>query len=97
MKIIEAAAYGLPVVATRLAAEGLDFDESTEIILEDHADKIAKACIALLSDPERCRAIGAAARAKAAVTYQQSSVIGTLRELLRNAARRKENGVVGSS
>jgi len=93
IKIIEAAAHGLPVVATRMAAEGLDFVDGAEIILRERPDKIAEACIALLSDPERCREIGAAARAKAAAIYEQGSVIASLQVLLRSVVKGRHSGL----
>jgi glycosyltransferase involved in cell wall biosynthesis len=84
LKIIEAAAHGLPVVATRLAAEGLDFENGSEIILEERPNRIAEACTSLLLNPARCRTIGSAARARVAVSYEISNVIGSLRQLLRS-------------
>jgi glycosyltransferase involved in cell wall biosynthesis len=86
IKIIEAAAHGLPVVATRLAADGLDFTDGDEIVLADDPAAIAQACIDLLLDPARCRAIGAAARAKAAARYHRKDVIASLRKRLRSIA-----------
>jgi glycosyltransferase involved in cell wall biosynthesis len=86
LKIIEAAAHGLPVVATPLAAEGLNFENGTEIILEEHPVRIAESCISLLLDPGRCRAIGSAARAKVAALYEQSTVISSIQQLIRRVA-----------
>jgi glycosyltransferase involved in cell wall biosynthesis len=65
IKIIEAAAHGIPVAATRMAAEGLNFVDGVEIVLTDSPGSISQACIELLSDPVCCREIGLAARAKA--------------------------------
>ena len=86
IKIIEAAAHGVPVVATRLAAEGLDFTDGDEIVLAESPEAIAQACVALLSDPDRCRAIGTAAREKAAARYQLKNVIASVRKRLRSIA-----------
>ncbi len=86
IKIIEAAAHGVPVVATRLAAEGLDFTDGDEIVLAESPEAIAQACVALLSDPDRCRAIGTAAREKAAARYQLKNVIASVQKRLRSIA-----------
>jgi len=79
IKIIEAAAHGLPVVATRIAAEGLDFADGVEIVLTESPGAIAQACIELLSDPVRCREIGMAARAKATAVYQRLDAVASIR------------------
>jgi glycosyltransferase involved in cell wall biosynthesis len=84
LKIIEAAAHGLPVVATRVAAEGLAFESGSEIILEERPNKIAEACTSLLLNPVRRRTIGSAARAKVSASYDISTVIDSLRQILRN-------------
>lgn len=55
IKILEAMAWGVPVIATPLAAEGLDLLDGEEVLLaETDADLAAKA-VALCRDPERLR------------------------------------------
>lgn len=82
IKIIEAAAYELPIVSTSIGAEGLDFEEGQEIVLRDSAAHIADACVSLLQDPARRRAMGAAARRKAAQLYDREAVIRKVRKRL---------------
>jgi glycosyltransferase involved in cell wall biosynthesis len=70
IKIIEAASYGKPVVSTRVGAEGLEFEDGTEILLRDEPHQFADEAL-------RSR-IGQAARAKATKLYDRRNVIGLI-------------------
>ena len=75
IKIIEAAAYGKPIVSTHLGAEGLNFADGREILLRDDMKAFAEACIQLLRNYELCKKLGQAARAKAVERYNQQNVL----------------------
>jgi glycosyltransferase involved in cell wall biosynthesis len=75
IKIIEAAAYGKPVVSTQAGAEGLDFVDGREILLRDNPRAFAETCIELLRDDAFCTSIGQAARTKAVARYDRESMI----------------------
>jgi glycosyltransferase involved in cell wall biosynthesis len=79
-KIIEAAAYGKPVVSTSMGAEGLDFAPGKEILIRDDPASFAETCIELLSNPSLCEKIGTAAKTKAARLYDRKAVVGLIRE-----------------
>jgi glycosyltransferase involved in cell wall biosynthesis len=83
LKILEAAAMGKPVVSTRLGAEGLNMEGGHEILLTDEPREFARAVGELLSDPQRRRALGEAARAKVKEEYSLAALRGSLREALR--------------
>ena len=51
VKIIEAAAYGKPIVSTRIGAEGLQMRDDHDIVIRDDPKAFAEACINLLTDP----------------------------------------------
>ena len=53
IKILEAMAWGLPVAATSLAAEGQGFVENEEIVVSDTDEGLSRLIIALCSEPER--------------------------------------------
>ena len=53
LKILEAMAAGLPVVATPLAAEGLDLVDGEEVFLAESSEALANGVIALCRDPDR--------------------------------------------
>ena len=74
VKIIEAAAYGKPVVSTAMGAEGIQMDHGKEIFLYDNPNAFAKACIELLSDPGLCDRMGSAARAVVISKYDKKIV-----------------------
>ncbi len=74
IKLIEAAAHARVSVATRVAAEGLDFTDQSEIILADTDQQIAAHCINLLSNPEQRERLGQAARKRMLDLYDATSV-----------------------
>jgi glycosyltransferase involved in cell wall biosynthesis len=53
IKILEAMAYGCPVVSTVIGAEGLEVTDGENIAIGDDADTFASKCIDLLQDEER--------------------------------------------
>lgn len=63
LKLLEAFAYGVPVVATRKAAEGLDVTDGAECILVDTPEGMAHGCRRLLEDATLRNALAARARA----------------------------------
>jgi len=58
LKIFEAMAMGLPVVSTRIGAEGLPVTDGQDIVLADSPEQIANAAIQLLTDAAAARALG---------------------------------------
>ncbi len=62
IKILEAAAFARPVVASRAALGGLDLVPDREVVVADGADATAAAVLGLLGDPFRADALADAAR-----------------------------------
>lgn len=79
IKIIEAAAYAKPIVATTIGAEGLDFVNGQEIFLRDNAAGFAEACVKLLRDEELGKKLGLAARIKVASLYDKNVIVQKIR------------------
>lgn len=50
-KIVMAMSYGLPVVATRIGAEGMLLDDGTQLLLADAPAEFAEACLRAYADP----------------------------------------------
>jgi glycosyltransferase involved in cell wall biosynthesis len=69
LKILEAAACGVPVVATSVGADGLDLVPDTEIRVRDGAQEFAAAVAQLLADPAATARQAAAARARVEASY----------------------------
>jgi glycosyltransferase involved in cell wall biosynthesis len=69
LKILEAAATGVPVVSTGVGAEGLDLADETEILRRDEPEGFAAAIAAILADPRAARRQAEAARARVERDY----------------------------
>lgn len=82
IKIIEAAAYGKPIVATGIGAEGLEMRDGMEVVLRQDAESFADACLHLLTNREAAQRLGAAARAAAIRHYERSAVVRLIRRRL---------------
>ena len=82
LKIIEAAAYGKVIVSTQVGAEGLDLRDGEEIILRDGARAFAEACIDLLKDLSRCRAMGLAARKAVEPRYDRRHIVSRIKDTI---------------
>jgi glycosyltransferase involved in cell wall biosynthesis len=63
VKVAEALAAGKAVVATALAAEGLEANDGNQLLLSEDAEGIADSVVSLLLDPHRRGALAARARA----------------------------------
>jgi polysaccharide biosynthesis protein PslH len=72
LKILEAMAAGVPVVSTRLGAEGLDVEDGREILLADTAADIIAAVDRLAADPELRGQLAGNARALVRRCYDWS-------------------------
>jgi glycosyltransferase involved in cell wall biosynthesis len=57
LKIYECMAAGVPVVSTKVGAEGLRYQDGKDIVIADDPGEIADACVHLLSDDQARRAI----------------------------------------
>lgn len=62
LKVMEAAAYGRPIVSTRIGAEGIDLKDGSEILLVDTPQTFADACVKLLTDYPFAVKMGSAAQ-----------------------------------
>ena len=58
IKILEAAAYGKPIVSTSLGAEGIQLVNERSILIRNSSSTFAAACVELGKSPQRCREIG---------------------------------------
>jgi glycosyltransferase involved in cell wall biosynthesis len=74
LKILEAAASGVPVVSTSVGAEGLDFVNGEEILLRDNPAEFAEAVGGLLADRGARRRQAAAARDRVERQYDWRAI-----------------------
>lgn len=82
IKIIEAAAYGKPVVSTSVGAEGLQMCDGEHIIIRESPQQIATACARLLCDYDLARKIGENARDFAHRHYERCCIIDRIKKIL---------------
>ena len=80
LKILEAAACGVPVVATGIGAEGLKLEPGRDIVVADSADDFARAVSALLGDASRRSAIARSTRSRVEDLYSWPSIARRLAE-----------------
>ena len=62
LKILEAMAIGLPIVSTRIGAEGFDVINGKELILSESPEEWGESILNLLANDDQRLAMGAAAR-----------------------------------
>lgn len=80
LKVLESLAMQIPVVSTRLGAEGLHLDDGVHLRLADDPNSIAQAIAELASQTEQCREIARLGRQKVLETYDWESVTAPLCE-----------------
>ena len=93
LKILEAMAAGVPVISTRLGAEGIQAIDGESIIFAETADEYCRAIAELAGDSRRWQEIAAAGRALASARYDWSSLGASLRAIYESllAERRAES------
>jgi glycosyltransferase involved in cell wall biosynthesis len=74
LKILEAMAAGVPVVSTRLGAEGLDIHDQRDILLADTGEAFATAISRLASTPELRQRLALAGRELVVQSYDWASL-----------------------
>lgn len=83
VKLVEAAAYGKPIVSTSIGAEGLDFENEVHAFIADDMEDFASLCIGLLGDDEACARLSAGAHAHARRNFSRPHAVGTVENAMR--------------
>jgi polysaccharide biosynthesis protein PslH len=81
-KVLEAMAMGKAVVASPAAADGIDAEIGTELLVADTPLVLATIISALVKDPRRARTIGMAARARVCARYSWAARLAPLTGLI---------------
>ncbi len=74
IKILEAFAHRVPVVTTRLGAEGIEAADGEHLLFADGAEAFARACLSVKQRPELAVALAARARALLVARYSPAQV-----------------------
>lgn len=78
LKILEAMAAGIPVISTRLGAEGLDLEDGTHLLLADSAGEMISAVSRLAASPELWLRLSGAGREVVSRLYDWRTLAGAL-------------------
>ena len=85
-KVLEAMACGLPVVGTTSATQGVEGQHKRDYLVADDATAFVERVCGLLADPERARALGAAARRFVEDNYDWEKVFTHLDDIVAKCA-----------
>jgi glycosyltransferase involved in cell wall biosynthesis len=88
LKVLNALARGIPVVASQQAAQGLDIVPGEHLIVARNDHAMADAVTTLLRDPVRWKVLSENARALVRARYLAEVAFGTLDEALSRAPAR---------
>jgi len=91
VKLLEAFASGIPVVSTRLGAEGLAAEDGEYCALADEAGEFADRVLRVLRDPERAAEMAARARAYVVRERDTRAMTERLVACYRAEIKRKSN------
>jgi sugar transferase (PEP-CTERM/EpsH1 system associated) len=96
-KILEAMAFGLPVVATSRAAQGLSGDTAGAVEIADSPGEMSEKIVGLLSDRDLARNRGLEGRRRVAVEYSWTHSLDRLLQLLESPAGEMSRAAAPSS
>jgi glycosyltransferase involved in cell wall biosynthesis len=86
-KLVQAMACELPVVATKVANEGIGAVPDEHLIVRDDAESMAAAVVELLRDPARAQQLGRAARAWVEASWTWDALFERQERVLAEIAR----------
>lgn len=86
IKLIEAFAYGVPVVATRIGAEGVAVEDDVHLLLADSQTELVEACVRLLSDDALAARLSFNARRLVEANYSRDVGVRVIRNTFEKIA-----------
>lgn len=89
VKLLEAFASGIPVVSTRIGAEGLTRTDGEFCALADDPEEFAEKVLEILNSPQRAAAMIARARAEVEAHWDMAVVTARLEQTYRRLLREK--------
>lgn len=90
VKINLAQSWGIPVVATTIAAEGMLLENGRNVLVADKPEDFARAIVRLYTDPALWTAIAEGGRANVARHFSPEAAASALDELIRMALARRQ-------
>jgi len=89
VKLLEAFAVGMPVVSTRIGAEGLEYRNGRFCMLADSPDAFAEAVLALFEDPQAAAEMAIRARDEVVANWDMAAITRKLEASYREALGEK--------
>ncbi len=89
LKILEALSCGLPVVSTRIGAEGLELEAARHLDVVEGIDPMAEALVAAIRQPQRVRAQAEEGRRHVLARYDWDSLAERLDSIWMETARER--------
>jgi len=93
LKILEAMAFGRPVVTTSIGCEGLDVVEGEHLLIGDTAEAFAENVISLLRHPELSERMAGSARRLVEKSYDWSVIAPKLLQVYRAVATQQPHSI----
>lgn len=81
IKVLEAFAYGRPIVSTTTGAEGLEVDDGVHLLIGDTPEALAAHLARLLADGGLAARLATAGRARVLDKYSPEALVGALAEV----------------
>lgn len=85
LKILEALASGLPVVSTRVGAEGLELEDGHHLLVVDQVEQMADALVNCLRSPEAAQSLAEAGRRRVLERYDWDVLADRLEQVWVNS------------
>jgi glycosyltransferase involved in cell wall biosynthesis len=95
VKLLEAFASGIPVVSTRLGAEGLAREDGEFCALADDAETFAAKAVELLKDPRMAGRMAERARREVETNWDTAVITGRLVDKYKEIVGRKRSAMGG--
>ncbi|MFN3322845.1 MAG: glycosyltransferase [Bryobacteraceae bacterium] len=97
VKLLEAFAAGIPVVSTRLGAEGLAWNDGEFSRLADDPAAFADAILELFAQPVEAAAMARRAREEVCANWDMAAITARLAASYRDALARKRSGALSAA
>jgi glycosyltransferase involved in cell wall biosynthesis len=89
LKVLEAMASGVPLVATRVGCQGVDVVDGEQVLIVDGEEEFAQHVVRILRDPSRRARLADAARRLVERKYTWKKIVGDLEPKLVDLASRE--------
>jgi glycosyltransferase involved in cell wall biosynthesis len=83
IKMVEAAAYGKPIVSTAIGAEGLLMYDGQDFLMRNDPKEFAVACLELLRNTQLCQELGTSAQKVALDNYDRLQVLKLIHKYIK--------------